>query len=128
VKKMQKLLDRTVLLGEVRADLMTANESASLMIKQLADNAVDENNIYNNPADYYDVINSCNIYLANVDENLKTHGEYYYEKEIVSVKAFRAWAYLELAKIYGEVPFVLDPITQLMLLKRLWLQAREEIS
>lgn len=111
VKKMQKLVDRTVLLGEVRADLMTANESASLMIKQLADNAVDENNIYNNPADYYDVINSCNIYLANVDENLKTHGEYYYEKEIVSVKAFRAWAYLELAKIYGEVPFVLDPIT-----------------
>lgn len=111
VKKMQKLVDRAVLLGEVRADLVNVNESASLMLKQLAANETDEDNTYNNPADYYDVINSCNIYLANVDANLKTHGEYYYQKEIIAVKCYRAWAYLELAKIYGEVPFVTKPIT-----------------
>lgn len=110
VKKMQKLVDRSVLLGEVRADLVNVNESASLMLKQLAANETDEANVYNNPSDYYDVINSCNIYLAYVDSSLVTHGEKYYLKEIVAVKSYRAWAYLELAKIYGEVPFVTEPI------------------
>lgn len=111
VKKMQKLVDRTILLGEVRADLVNVNESASLMLKQLAANATDESNIYNNPSDYYDVINSCNIYLAHVDSNLVTHGEKKFLTEIIAVKCYRAWAYLELAKIYGEVPFITAPIT-----------------
>lgn len=110
VKKMQKLVDRTILLGEVRADLVNVNETASTMLKQLADNNVGEDNEYNKPADYYDVINSCNIYLAYVDSTLRSNGEYYFEKEIIAVKSYRAWAYLELAKIYGEVPFVTEPV------------------
>ena len=64
VKKMQKLVDRTVLLGEVRADLVNVNASASLDLKELAANNVSETNAYNNPYDYSDVINSCNLYLA----------------------------------------------------------------
>ena len=111
VKRMQKLADRTVLLGEIRADLVDVDPSvASTDIQQLWNNNVGLDNVYNKPVDYYSVINSCNIYLANVDSLLKSHGEVYYEKEICAVKCFRAWCYLELAKIYGSVPFVTEPV------------------
>ena len=111
VKRMQKLADRTVLLGEIRADLVEINPTvASTDLQQLYDNNIDTDNVYNKPIDYYDVINNCNIYLANVDAQLKSHGVYYYEKEICAAKCFRAWCYLELAKIYGEVPLVTEPV------------------
>ena len=111
VQRMQKLADRTVLLGEIRADLVDVNNAvATTDLQQLYNNNVSADNVYNKPADYYDVINNCNIYLAYVDDQLKTHGTYYYEKEICAAKCFRAWCYLELLKIYGEVPFVTEPI------------------
>lgn len=109
-QRMQKLATRTVLLGEVRADLVDINEKTSLSIQELANNNVSLDNEYNSPKEYYDVINNCNNYLAHVDSMLKTHGTGYYEKEIMAVKTCRAWTYLELAKIYGKVPFFTKPI------------------
>ncbi len=112
LQRMQKLADRTILLGEVRADLVDVDPiHASADIQQLAANNVSTTNVYNSPSEYYAVINSCNIYLAYVDSLYKIYGEYYYEKEICAAKCFRAWCYLELAKIYGEVPFYTKPIT-----------------
>ena len=34
----------------------------------------------------------------------------YYEREILAAKCYRAWCYLELLKIYGEVPYVRTPV------------------
>ncbi len=111
VGKMQKVADRTVLLGELRADLVNVTSSADKNLSELVAAAkVGVDNKYNNPADYYGIINSCNIYLAHVDSLLKVNGIYKFEKEVISAKTFRAWAYLELAKLYGNVPFVEDPV------------------
>lgn len=111
IQRMQKLADRTVLLGELRADLVDVDPAHSTVhLQELGNNSVSEDNIYNQPADYYAVINNCNVYLAHVDSLLKTHGDYYYRNEIIGVKTFRAWCYLELAKIYGEVPLVTEPV------------------
>ena len=111
MKRMQKLATRTILLGEVRADLVDVNSLvATTDVQQLNSNDISLENAYNKPADYYDVINNCNLYLAGVDSLLRSHGKYVYEKEICAVKSFRAWCYLELAKIYGTVPFVTEPI------------------
>ncbi len=121
VQRMQKLAERTVLLGEVRADLLDVDPiHATAHLQGLYDNTPDKTqpydpikkvgNIYNQPTDYYAVINSCNIYLAYVDSLQKTYGTYKYEKEICATKCFRAWCYLELVKIYGPVPFVQQPI------------------
>ena len=111
VKAMQKLADRTVLLGEIRADLVDVDATvASTDLQQLYNNAISTDNVYNKPADYYAVINNCNIYLAYVDSLLKSHGESYYKREICAAKCFRAWCYLELVKIYGKVPFVTQPV------------------
>ena len=112
IKRMQKLADRTVLLGEVRADLVDVDPlHASADIQELAANNVSAANVYNQPSDYYAVINSCNIYLANVDSMRNSQGtRKYFEKEILAAKCFRAWCYLELLKIYGDVPYTRTPI------------------
>ena len=111
VKRMQSLADRTILLGEIRADLVDVDQArASADLKALSDNNITTTNKYNSPAEYYGVINSCNIYLTYVDSLYKVYGEYYYQKEIIAAKCFRAWCYLELAKIYGAVPFITEPV------------------
>ena len=112
IKRMQKLADRTVLLGEVRADLVDVDPlHASADIQELAANNVSATNVYNQPSDYYAVINSCNIYLAYVDSMRNSQGtRKYFEKEILAAKCFRAWCYLELLKIYGDVPYIRTPV------------------
>lgn len=121
VQRMQVLAERTVLLGELRADLVDVDPAHSTTyVQELANNnegsilpwdyATEKGNIYNQPSDYYAVINNCNIYLDKVDSLRRASGTYYFKREIIAAKTFRAWCYLELAKLYGEVPFVTTPV------------------
>ena len=111
INRIQSLVDRTIVLGELRADLMDLNlDVAKSSLQEVMNNNITTDNEFNSIADYYAVINSCNIYLAYVDSNYVSHNKLFYEKEIQAVKVFRAWTYLELAKIYGRVPFVLEPV------------------
>ena len=109
IGKMQVIADRTVLLGEVRADLMETTEAASADLKRLASFNLSEDNKYNAVSDYYAIINNCNYYLAYVDTALQRRGRNLFQYEYAAVKAFRAWTYLQLAQIYGAVPLVLTP-------------------
>ena len=111
IRQMQVVADRTILLGELRADLMQVNESATTDIKALANVPMtDEPNIYNRISDYYAIINNCNYYIANVDPNAQRLSKLIFKREYIAVKVFRAWTYLQLAKIYGKVPLVLNPL------------------
>lgn len=119
VKGMQRIMDRTVLFGELRADLVDVGLTTPSDLRDIATFSVDDENAYNDPRDFYNVINSCNIYLANVDAERRSihtgeesYGELYFEKEIIATKCYRAWTYLELAKIYGaqNIPFITTPV------------------
>ncbi len=110
VRSMQKVVEKSILLGEVRADLVDINPYTTTALQELSNNNVSLGNEYNKPADFYAVINSCNIYLNYVDSLQETMGVRRYKKEIIATKCFRAWTYLELAKIYGTVPFYTDPL------------------
>jgi hypothetical protein len=110
ISQMQKLADKTVLLGEMRGDLVTATFSASTELQDLANFTAGTENIYNAPQDYYAVINNCNYFIANADTSLKKRNNPIFIKEYAVVKAFRAWTYLQLAQIYGSVPFITEPI------------------
>jgi len=111
VNRMQSLVDRTVVLGELRADLVDLDLTvAKTSLQDVMNNNISTDNEYNRIADYYAVVNACNVYLAYVDSNYVSHNRKHYEKEIQAVRVFRAWTYLELAKVYGKVPFVLDPV------------------
>ena len=109
--QLQNIADRTVLLGEVRGDLVTLTDNASADLRQLATFSVTDDNAYNHPSDYYAVINNCNYYIAHADTALKSNrNEYIFMKEYIAVKAIRAWTYLQLALNYGSVPFVTEPV------------------
>ena len=111
VGMMQKVADRTLLLGMVRSDLIKATEAASQDIKELANFSVSENNVYNRPQDYYRIINSCNYFIEHADINYKKQGVSVFEKDLAAMHAFRAWAYLQLCLNYGgegSIPFYTD--------------------
>ena len=111
VNKMQSLADRTILLGEVRGDLCDINNYTSSDLRDVALFNVNDSNKYNNPRDYYAVINNCNYFIAKVDTGLKNNrNEYIFMKEYAAVKAYRAWTYLQLVLNYGKVPFVTEPV------------------
>ena len=77
LKKLQALGDRTVLLGEVRGDLVTLTQTANSDLRQLANFEVSDDNRYNVPSDYYAVINNCNYFIAHADTALKNNRNQY---------------------------------------------------
>lgn len=111
MNKMQALADRTILLGELRGDLVDVRSNTSADLRDIANFNVKSDNQYNSPRDYYAVINNCNYFLAKADTALKNNrNEYIFRKEYAAVKAYRAWTYLQLVLNYGKVPFVTEPI------------------
>lgn len=111
LSKMQALADRTVLLGELRGDLVDVTSYADADLKNLSVFDIDDNNSYNSPRDYYAVINNCNYYIAHADTALRnSRNDYVFMREYGAVKSIRAWTYLQLVLNYGRVPFVTEPI------------------
>ena len=111
LNKLQALADRTILLGEVRGDLVDVTDVTSNDLRQVAQFNISDENMYNRPSDYYAVINNCNYFIANADTALRNNrNEYIFMKEYAAVKAIRAWTYLQLVLNYGSVPFVTEPI------------------
>ena len=111
MNKMQVIADRTILLGEMRGDLVDITNNASADLRDVAFFNIGDDNVYNSPRDYYAVINNCNYFIANADTALRNNrNEYVFMKEYAAVKAFRAWTYLQMVLNYGSVPFVTEPI------------------
>lgn len=111
LKKVQAIGDRTVLLGEMRGDLTTVTDATSSDLRDVARFSIGEDNMYNDPRDYYAIINNCNYFIANVDTAMRNNrNEQIFLREYAAVKAIRAWTYLQLVLNYGKVPFVTEPI------------------
>ncbi len=114
LSKLQKIGDRTVLLGEARGDLVSVTDYTSADLREVAGFEVSDDNIYNNPSDYYAVINNCNYYIANADTTVKNNrNQLIFRNEFAAVKAIRAWTYLQLVLAYGRVPLITEPILTL---------------
>ena len=115
IRSMQNIAERYVLLGELRGDLVGGTAYLSDSIANILNfdmaNATDGSCRYLKAADYYHVINSCNAYLASCD-NSRTTGTLtpYMAKEAAQVTAIRAWTYLQLVQVYGQVPFYTEPL------------------
>ena len=111
MNKMQAIADRTVLLGELRGDLVDLTDNASADLRDIANFNIGDANVYNRPSDYYAIINNCNFYLAKADTALRDNrNEFIFMKEYAAVKAFRAWTYLQLVLNYGRVPLITQPV------------------
>ena len=66
LKGVQGVADRQVLINELRADLVTVNETKAVIdVQELSRSEFNlGSNKYLDVKDYYAVINNCNIYLA----------------------------------------------------------------
>lgn len=111
MQSLQQLADQYVLIGEMRGDLVKTTEYTDNNLRRLADFSADASNKYDSAYVYYRVINNCNYYIAHRDTTLLTGSTPVVMNEYAAIKAFRAWAYLQLARTYGKVPFFTEPLT-----------------
>ena len=87
LKAVQEIGDRQVLINELRADLLTVNETKAVIdVQQLARSEFSLDNEYLDVKDYYAIINNCNIYLARVDTTLEKNNIKLMIPEYVAVK------------------------------------------
>ena len=108
---MQQVADQYFFQGEMRGELVATTENTDNHLRQLANFSADATNKYDSAYAYYRVINNCNYYLAHRDTTLLTGATNVTRSEYAAVKAYRAWAYLQLARNYGKVPFFTEPVT-----------------
>jgi len=113
MKAMQQAGDQYFFQGEMRGDNVRLTEYTDSMLRQMYNFEATTANKYDSAYQYYRIINNCNYYIAHRDTNLMTGSEKVTMHEYAAVHAFRAWAYLQLARNYGTVPFFTEPVTKI---------------
>ena len=113
LKGLQLVADQYVMTGEMRGDLTATNSYTETDLRQLANFTADASNKYDSAYIYYRIVNNCNYYIAHRDTTLRTGSRLVAIPEYAEALAVRAWAYLQLAKNYGEVPFYTDPLVSI---------------
>jgi hypothetical protein len=113
LKGLQLAADQYVMTGEMRGDLTATNCYTETDLRQLANFTADASNKYDSAYVYYRIVNNCNYYIAHRDTTLRTGSRLVATAEYAEALAVRAWAYLQLAKNYGEVPFYTDPLVSI---------------
>ena len=112
LKSIQSVAGRSVILDASRSDLVASGTYTTDSIMQLIDFSETEDGSCKllNVADFYHIINSCNYYIANVDTVFSKNGYAEMKREYAAVQAIRGWAYLQLVRLYGTVPFITKPV------------------
>lgn len=106
-----KLAEQTVVLGELRGDLMDVTMNSSVDLQQINTNTPSADNKYVDMTNYYTVIQNCNDIMAGFDEmlanNRMTRDEY--AERYSDVIAIRCWTYLQLGLQFGKIVYVTEP-------------------
>ena len=118
--EVQKTGDKYVLFGELRGDLMTVSDNASVSLKEINEFQTTSGNVYADQRDYYNVINNCNYALQKIDtltqkidSSTVNQNENIMLPAYAVIKTIRAWTYMQLAQIYGKVTYFENPILNL---------------
>ena len=111
MQALQQLADQYYFQNEMRGDLVKPTGRATTHLRSLASFTADATNKYDSVYLYYKVINNCNYYLAHRDTTLATGSQNVVCNEYAAVASFRAWTYLQLARQYGSVPYITEPVT-----------------
>lgn len=102
---MQKIGDRYVLFGEMRADLLNVTDSTPAAMRELNDFTVKETSDYASPRDYYTIINNCNYFISRTGDAgspLKTQN--------AAAHALRAWTYMQVVFNWGKAFYFTEPL------------------
>lgn len=113
LQAVQQAVDQYVFTGEVRGDLVKTTDYTDNNLRQLYSYTATAANKYDSAYVYYRIINNCNYYITHRDTTLRTGSTNVVLNEYVAMKSYRAWAYLQLARTYGKVPFFTEPLTSI---------------
>ena len=113
LKGVQQAIDQYVLVNEMRGDLVATNTYTETDLQELANFSAKVTNKYDSAYVYYRIINNCNYFIAHRDTTLRTGSRNISMPEYVQAHSIRAWAYMQLAKTYGSVPFYTEPVTSI---------------
>ena len=109
--QVQKVADRCILMGELRGDLMTTDATfASTDLKQIENFEVTPENPYADKCDFYTIINNCNYAIERMDTAITEGIEQVMLPEYAQIKTLRAWTYLQMGLIFGEVNYFTKPL------------------
>ncbi|MXV17662.1 RagB/SusD family nutrient uptake outer membrane protein [Hufsiella ginkgonis] len=114
--QMLPLVDQIFLAGEAQGDLAVAARGADKYITEFAENRVTASNPYADYTKFYRLILACNRALDGLDQILRADPVNYNRAVYLSNRAevyyVRAWTYLQLVKIWGDVPYVTGTVTK----------------
>ena len=126
LRSLQGIAERYVILGECRGDLVNGTEFVSDSIHSILEfgrqgDASDGSCRYLQASDFYQVINSCNAYIAHCD-TLQVTGtnRSVMLKEYAQVVSIRAWVYMQLVLTYGHVPYFTKPMLSTAEIDNFW--------
>ena len=110
--QLQQVADRTVLMGELRADLMSVDDQyASTALQELESLSYTDDNPYAVDRDFYAIINNCNYILQRMDTSIVVGQTKVMLPEYAQVKTLRAYTYWQLGLIFGQVSYYEEPLT-----------------
>ena len=127
--QMQRVADRVVLMGELRADLMTVDgQYASTELQDIEQLSYANDNTYAADRDFYAIINNCNYILQHMDTSLVEGQTAVMLPEYAQVKTLRAYTYWQMAQIFGQVSYFTESLTNMNAPLGLGSHAMRELS
>lgn len=110
LSQVQQLGERSLLLGELRGDLMEATSAADADLQEISSFDVSDDNVYLLRRDYYNVINNCNLAIERMDTSVVYYQDRVLLPEYVAIRAYRAWTYWQMALAFGQVRWIDKPL------------------
>lgn len=113
----QSVAEQTMFLEGLRGDFLEPTTNATREMWDIYNYQDLEGNTFASPKGYYNVIINANDYLSHLfvyrEKDSTSVREATFKGLVSSVLRYKAWAYLQLAKIYGEAIYFDDPITSI---------------
>jgi hypothetical protein len=109
--QVQKISDKYVLIGELRADLMDITPTSESDLRDLSQfNVNPSTSQFADAKEFYAIINNCNFFIQRVDTNIIVKTNKPFVNELAVVKTIRAWTYMQLTLNYGKAIYFKKPI------------------
>ena len=107
----QDLVEQMVMLGELRADLLTVTDNADPDLRELSSFQVTESNRYASPSKFYKLIAACNkvirilenMHPEVLDKNSPISNYHRMHGEAI---VMRSWSYFYAVRIFNEIPYI----------------------
>lgn len=112
--KVQAVADQAIFLTELRGDLLEPTTNAPQELWDIYNHTDAKGNSFTDPKGYYDVIMNANDFIKKALEykgkNPNAIDSAIFKPMISMTLRFKVWAYLMLAKTYGQAVYLDEPV------------------